>query len=310
MQWLRLIRWPNLVLLAFTQCVMHYGFLYQQPFPLALSHGKFALLVLASVILAAGGYLLNNFYDVDTDTRNGKFNPIDKTIDRDTVFNCYMACNVIGLGLGFYLSNYIGFNSFTGIFVIVSATLYLYSDSFQYIPVVKNVTIALLVAISVLLVPAFDLIPLMGQIDRGYLETLGAVALDYALFTFLLNLLREIVKDIQDINGDYNSGNRTLPVLLGINRTRNWAIALAVMAILSLIYYAYSYLTTLFVSSMYLAVAVAFPLCIVITQLYQAKKPQHFHRPATLLKWIMLLGVLSIALIQWEINHPILSSLF
>lgn len=306
MMWLKLIRWPNLVMLALMQVVIHYGFLSQLPFALALDHFHFALLVGATVILAAGGYLLNNFYDVESDTINHKYNPIGEKVSPDTIFNVYMVCNMIGVGIGFYLANHIGFNSFTGIFVIVAATLYLYSDSFQRIPVVKNLVIALLVAISVLVVAAFDLVPLMGKINGSTLVTAGAIVLDFAIFSFLLNWIREIIKDIEDIKGDYNSGGRTLPIIAGINRSRNLAIVLSVLATALLIFYTYSYFSNLLISSLFLAITVAFPLCVLISLLLKAKKPEHYKKPALLLKLIMLFGILSIAIIQWEIKHPII----
>src|SRR5690606_14903767 len=127
MNFLKLIRYQNLIMLALMQFVFHFGFLKKQLTVLGLTDWQFVLLVLSTICIAGAGYLINDVFDKNIDTINKPEKVIINTyISEATAYNYYIVLNIIGVGIGFYLSNYIGKPSFSGIFIVIAATLYLY----------------------------------------------------------------------------------------------------------------------------------------------------------------------------------------
>ena len=126
-----------------------------------------------------------------------------------------------------------------GIFVVVSALLYIYSSQLKGILLVGNIIVSALVMFSLLVVLLFDLYPVITENLLPVHLKVSKVVLHYSLFAFSVNLIREIVKDVQDVNGDLKGGINTLAIALGRKRAVNISIALAVMLIVGLILYMY-----------------------------------------------------------------------
>lgn len=298
MNFLKLIRYQNLLMLALMQLIIHFGFLKQQNIPLALADWQFLLLVLATVCIGAGGYLINNVFDVATDLENKPQNVvINNGITEAAAYNCYFALNIVGVGAGFYLSNAILRPGFAAAFIIVAATLYLYANSLKRMLLIGNIVVALLLAFSVIIVGIFDLLPAITIDNRRLMATLFGIIIDYAAFAFLLNLIREIVKDIEDVNGDYNQGMNTLPIALGVTRAAKIAFALGLVAVVALGWYIYEYIFNLIYAAIYGLVFLIGPLIFFTVKIWSAKKPKEFNPLSTLLKWIVLFGIISIIVI-------------
>ncbi len=122
MAFLRFIRYQNLLLLIFMQVLFRYGFLNLQNITLALTDFQFAILVFATVSIAAAGYIINNIYDKETDFINKKNKIAETNISEAMAYNLYIGLNVAGVGAGFYLSNVIEKPGFALLFIIVSGT--------------------------------------------------------------------------------------------------------------------------------------------------------------------------------------------
>jgi len=300
----KLIRYQNLLLLALMQLVFRYGFLNLQHINLALSDFQYVLLVLATVLIAAAGYVINNIFDQETDNDNKPANVIvGKSISETAAYNLYAALNIIGVGIGFCLSNIIGKPGTAAIFIIVAATLYLYASTFKQMLVVGNLIVALLLALSVLIVPVFDLYPITNESNQKGMGTLFSVIFDYAVFAFLINFIREIVKDLEDINGDYNQGMNTLPIALGKSRTTKLVFGLSIIPIVLLLVYTNKYFFTnnLLIAVIYTLALVISPLIYFSVKMLSAKTTKDFHHLSTVLKLVILSGVLSIAVVSYNI---------
>jgi 4-hydroxybenzoate polyprenyltransferase len=210
---IKLIRYQNLLMLAFMQLVFRYGFFKFQNISLALNDWQYGLLVLSTVLLAAGGYVINNIFDQDTDNDNKpKDVVVGNSISETKAYNIYVALNCIGVSIGFYLSNVIQKPGFASIFILIAATLYFYATSLKQMILIGNIIIALLLAFSVIIIGIFDLYPATYEGNQQEMAVIFSILLDYTLFTFILNFIREIVKDLEDVNGDYNQGMNTLPM--------------------------------------------------------------------------------------------------
>lgn len=304
MAFLKLIRYQNLLLLIFMQVLFRYGFLNLQGISLGLSHLQFAILVLSTVCIAGAGYIINNIFDRETDAINKKDVIVGNSISEAMSYNLYIALNVIGVGAGFYLSNVIEKPGFALLFIIVSGTLYLYASSLKQSLLVGNIIVAILTAVSVIIVGLFDLFPIITAENQAHLGVLFNILLDYALFAFLINFIREITKDLQDVKGDYNLGMNTLPIALGVERTAKIVLIATGLITLYLTYYIFKYYfnNDLYISTVYSLLAIIAPLIFFCVKIVSAKSSSDFKLLSLILKIVLFFGILSIAVNTFNIS--------
>ena len=306
MKYLKLIRYQNLLMLAFMQLLFRYSFLKQQDIPLALADWQYGLLVLSTVLLAAAGYVINNIFDVASDTINKPNDVvIGKGISETRAYNIYFGLNITGVAIGFYLSNVIMRPGFATIFILIASLLYFYSTTLKQIMLLGNFVVALLLALSVIIIGVFDLFPATNVDNKAQTASLFSILIDYALFAFMINFIREIVKDIEDVNGDYNQGMNTLPIAIGISRAAKIALGFAIIPfILSLLYInKYFMENNLLIVTLYAFAFVLAPLLYFIVKIFGATSQKEFHHLSTVLKLILLFGILSILVITLNINY-------
>lgn len=306
MKFLKLIRYKNLLMLAFMQLLFRYAFLKQQDIPLALADWQYGLLVLSTVLIAAAGYVINNIYDVATDSINKPNDVvIGKGISETAGYNIYIVLNITGVSIGFYLSNIIMRPGFATLFILIASLLYFYSTSLKQIMILGNFIVALLLAFSVLIIGVFDLFPATTVENRAQMASLFSILTDYALFAFMINFIREIIKDIEDVNGDYNQGMNTLPIAIGNNRAAKIALGLAVIPFILTLLYIDKYFVenNLLIVTIYAFAFVLAPLLYFIVKIFTAKSQKDFHHLSTVLKLILLFGILSILVITLNIKY-------
>jgi len=306
MKFLKLIRYQNLLMLAFMQLLFRYAFLKEQNIPLALSDWQYGLLVLSTVLLAAAGYVINNIYDVGTDSINKPNDVVvGKGITETAAFNIYIVLNVSGVAVGFLLSNIIQRPTFASLFILIASLLYFYATTLKQIMILGNFVVALLLAASVLIIGVFDLFPATTSENQAQMASLFSILTDYALFAFMINFIREIVKDIEDVNGDYNMGMNTLPVAIGINRAAKIVLGFAIIAFISSALYCNTYFmkNKLYITLLYSFVTILAPLLYFIVKIFTAKSQKDFHHLSTILKLILFFGILSILVIALNIKY-------
>lgn len=306
MAFLKLIRYQNLLMLAFMQLIFRYGFLKLQNVPLALAEWQYGLLVLCTVLLAAAGYVINDIFDQDTDIENKpKDVIIGKKITKAKAYNIYAALNITGVAIGFYLSNVILKPGFAVIFILIAATLYIYATSLKQMLLLGNIIVALLLSFSVVIIGIFDLYPVIDQENKAIMANLFSILLDFALFAFMINFIREIVKDLEDIKGDSNQGMKTLPIVLGMDKTSKLASILALIPTVFLLVYINNYFVAnnLLVTTIYAFVFVVGPLLFFSIKIWSARTKKEFHKLSLLLKWILFFGIISIAIITLNIKY-------
>jgi 4-hydroxybenzoate polyprenyltransferase len=304
---LTLIRYRNLLMIALLQCIIRYAFLDMQGMPGALSGWQFILLVVSTVAIAAGGYTINNILDKGTDEINRPEKVVVGTsISEATAYNIYVALNVLGVGIGFYLANVIEKPAYAMIFIAISGLLYLYATGLKQTPLLGNIIIACLTSMSILIIPVFELLPLITPDNQPVLGLIFGVLLDYAIFCFFLSLLREIVKDMEDVDGDYNMGMRTLPIVLGIERTAKVIFIAGLLLTLAILYYINEYYMTndLYYGVIFSLVLIIGPMIYFLIKVWTAKSRSAFGHLSNILKLVMLAGILSILVVSYNIaNH-------
>ena len=180
MNFLKLIRYQNLLIIVLVQAVFHFGFLKQQEGLLvALNDVEFILLILATVCIAAAGYIINNIVDQETDNISKPNKVIvGKYISETRAYNYYIALNIVGVLIGFFIANIIFKESFAAIFIVVAFVLYLYATQFKQSLLAGNFLVSFLVAFSILLVGVFDLYPIITNESRKFLGILFQIIIE------------------------------------------------------------------------------------------------------------------------------------
>ena len=284
-------------MILLTQVLIHFGFLKALDIPTALNNLQFALLAFATLCIAAAGYIINNLNDIDGDRINKPDRVyIPKPFSETQAFNIYLIFNIAGVGLGFVLSYMMGLTNFATFFVLVSALLYVYANFLKRVLIIGNLVVSMVVAAAIFIVILYDMVPLL----EGYSNELMTPILilrDYALFALMLNFLREIVKDIEDANGDYSVGINSLPILIGLERTAKISAYIAVVYIFTILGYIYFWLQTNVWTSIYLVTAVVVPLVYFCIKARYADKKTHYSHLSFVLKLIMLSGILSLGVL-------------
>jgi len=292
-----LIRWKNLLLIVLVQILIKYALIERFTNDFTLNTLEFIFLVLATVCIASAGNIINDIYDVETDLVNNPDNIIvGDSISEKTALNLFIIFNVIGVGLGFYLSNLVGKSGFSAIFVIISALLYIYATYLKQTLLIGNLVISVLVALSIIIVGLFDLLPAISFQNQQSHLNIFKIILDYSIFAFFLNLLREIIKDIEDINGDYKAEMKTLPILIGRERTTLLVFILSFVPLFVLIYYITTYWYMQPLGVLYFLVFVVAPIIYFTIKAYSASSKRDLHHLSNVLKLAMLFGVLSLLL--------------
>lgn len=304
MKYLKLIRYKNLLMLAFMQVLFRYSFV-QQKVPLALADWQYGLLVLSTVLIAAAGYVINNIYDVPTDTINKPNDVvIGRGISETRAYNIYIGLNITGVVLGFYLSNVIMRPMFASLFIFIASLLYFYATNLKQIMILGNFVVALLLSISVLIIGVFDLFPATTSENQAQMASLFSILIDYAVFAFMINFVREIVKDIEDMDGDYNQGMNTLPIAIGKSRAAKIALGFAVIPFILCALYINKYFfeNNLLIVTFYTFATVLAPFLYFIVKIFGAKTQKDFHHLSTILKLILFFGILSVLVISLNIQ--------
>ena len=292
-----LIRWKNLLMIAIMQLLIKYSLFEPFGVEITLNWFGFLLLITATVCIAAAGNIINDIYDLETDLVNKPEKIIvGKTISEQTAYNLFIIFNVIGVAIGFYLSNLVGKNGFFALFVIISALLYVYATYLKQTLIIGNIIISILVALSIIIVGLFELLPAITPENQDTQLTFFKILLDYAVFAFMINLIREIVKDMEDIDGDYKAGMNTLPIAAGRDRASKIIFVLSLFPLLTVLYYVLTYLYKQPIAVGYFLVFIIAPLLYISIKAFSADSKKDYHHISSLLKLVMLFGMLSLLL--------------
>lgn len=303
----KLIRWPNLLILVFTQTMLNYlviGHMFKLiHLELPLNSFDFILLVLSTVFMAAFGYIYNDVKDEEVDKINKAEKRIIGTkISKGNGLAAGRVFLVSAIGISVYLGIKLEMIQLIFLHLLIAAGLWYYSAQLKKTVLIGNVVISLFTGLSVFIVWLYHLVvlknnPVMMVDARKITVFVTYTVLAYSVFAFLVNMIREIVKDVEDNVGDEKTGMKTFIIRYGLNKTKTliYFILAITLALLSFtIYYAYSY--NWLQLAIYLAVAVGIPMIYLFMNLKSAKNKKDFKDLSLLTKIIMIAGILSMQL--------------
>lgn len=297
----KLIRWPNLLFIALTQVLFRF-FIFHFVYHINTATGNiikltsplFILLVIASVCIAAAGYIINDYFDLNIDMVN---KPSKLIIDRFIRRRWAIVLHVVLSFIGLLLSLYIGYklsNFYIPFFNLIAIlTLWFYSTTFKKKFLIGNILISLLTAWVILVLTIAEYKFNIAKSDVAW-RRLIKVSFIYAGFAFIISLIREVIKDMEDLPGDSKYGCTTMPVLWGIQVSKVFvAVWIIVLAVAVALIQFYVIQLGWWFSALYSIVLIIMPLIWILQKLYKAKTPVEFHRLSSVVKFIMLTGILS-----------------
>jgi len=307
LEFIKIIRIPNLLIIILTQYLLRiciigtfYGINATEP---SLEHFDFLLLVISTVLIAAGGYVINDYFDLETDKVNKPSKiVIGKSLAPETAYKYYWLLTLSGNIIGFYLAFRVHYYLLGFIFPAISMMLWYYSVRYQKTALWGNLVISFLSAMVILIVWLFEFFalranPINYAEAMKQLKLISIIVAAYALFAFLTTLIREMIKDTEDIEGDRSAGFRTLPIVLGTGKVKGLITTLGIITVLLLTASQFVlYRMNLMLVFWYLMVAVQPLIIYMIVQMSKAKTKAEFHNVSTIIKIIMVAGILSMQL--------------
>ncbi len=303
---LRLIRSLNLLFIILTQ-VLFYFFVVKPVFDdvtsePALNGLNFILLCASSVLIAAAGYIINDYFDLNIDRINKPEKlVVEKIINRRWAIFWHWILSLLGIAIGFYLSfklniPWLGLANLGCVLL-----LWFYSTTFKKKLLSGNILISLLTAWVVLVVGFSEHYRIMselniyGSVDRSKLLRFTFL---YAGFAFIISLVREVIKDIEDMDGDAKFGCKTMPIVWGIMVSKvfaaTWLVVLLATVIIVMIYMLQ---LGWWIPAAYCLIAVIFPLLLILRGITKAHSVSDYHSVSNKLKLVMLTGILSMTLL-------------
>lgn len=289
------IRWKNLLMILLIQLLIKFVLFQKFDLSVSLDNLHFFLLSLSTICIAAAGYIINDIHDIKADLIN-KPNKVfvGKKISVSRANNLFIAINSIGLLLGFYLSFYINHNSFFIIFILTSLLLYRYAIDLKNRLLIGNVVIAVIVFFSIMIIVVFDIVPATNNYNNQTQIHIVKLLLLISGFAFSLTLLREIIKDLEDVIGDKKINAKTLPIVWGEAKTKKLLFFLSLAIFMGINYFSFLLYQSNLYGAVYLTIIVSLPLLYFLLKINRSKTKNDYHKLSGLLKIIMLLGILTI----------------
>ena len=272
----RISRPINLLLIAFAQGMTAHFLIKTNAQGLSvLQDYRLYLLLMSTVLVTAAGYMINDYYDVKIDYINRPNTVVvGKGIKRRVILVLHSLFNFIAIGLGWVLAPRIAVVIF-----FAGLLLWWYCNGLKRKPFIGNVAVAFLTGLSIYLV-------------GYYYQKNELFVFTYALFAFFLNLIRELLKDLEDRHGDQLHGSKTLPIVLGFRKTKQviYSIAITFVGAILTVSFQLNH-THLF----YYFGGLGLVFCWFMWGIYRADRREQFTQLSAFAKAIMLVGTLSMA---------------
>lgn len=284
--------------------VFRYLFLTQSYIDLALTDFNYLLLVLSTVCIAAGGAVMQHIVNQEEDEIiHPQSRLVGNTITETSAYNWYIGLTIVGVGIGFYLSNVIYKPTFASLFVLVATLLYVQATNLKQIPFINNCITALLVAIPIITIALFDVFPATDATNKVRMGEVFGILIDYAIFSFFLVLLKELVNDLKNKHNDEMVGNTTLATRLGLLKTKIIVGVFVILILAMILYYCKNYLFELNLALYYILITMVGPLLLVGLKLINSTNAKEFIVLNRVLQFVLITSLFSIAVIIYSIQH-------
>lgn len=305
---IKMLRIPNLLIIALTMVLVRLyiiaPLLEIEDVGLIFGGWNFAILVFIMVLIAAAGYLINDFFDVEADRINKTSKPlVGRDISKGLLFLLYYIFNAIAIGLGIYLALEVNTLQLGLIFPMLAIMLWYYSAKYQRTILWGNIVVSIVTGLTVFVVWLFEFFALRAKPDI-FVDAYDSIGIinyfiwGFTYFAFITTLIREVLKDMQDMEGDTRTGSNTLPVAIGIKNTK-WVvyfvlfISIATLAFGQYLLYSQGFQWACW----YFLATVQLLQIFVFIKLFNSHQFSDFGFLSNVMKVVMLAGIISMQLI-------------
>jgi 4-hydroxybenzoate polyprenyltransferase len=310
--YLKLLRVGNLAFVAILLYVMEkwvvVPLLYTEGFAAQIPWWVLTIMILSVVLIAAGGYVINDYFDVKIDRINRPDDlVVTNVISRDVAMRIFQVCTILGVIAGVVVAWWAHSWNLLFVYIVIPGLLWFYSASYKRMLLIGNWVVAFVSAIVPLLVAMVNADILRYQYHENLVHTpiVGQLYLwlgSFALFAFLLTWVREMIKDMEDIEGDRELECRSVPIVWGMRAAKVMSTILLITSMAFIGYIAFAVLPFPMVwrslAVRYVVFGLMIPILCVIVLLWAAKNKQEYQRCQLIVKLIMFLGVLFSFVIQ------------
>jgi 4-hydroxybenzoate polyprenyltransferase len=303
---LKLVRIENLIMIALTQILLRYFVLQkvlnQYGIALELNDTLFFLVVLSTVLIAAAGYIINDYFDMKTDLINHPETVVvGKIIKRRLAIILHITFTLVGVIIGMYAALKTGYLRLAIFHIVAAGLLWFYSTNFKRQLLIGNIVVSILTA-AVAFMPFVYEMGLMQKIHPGFAQMNKDAVLScfkitfiFSLFAFITSFAREMIKDMEDYKGDAATGGHTMPIVWGMHSSKLNVFFLIVISVILLLFVIYNtfkfYRIIINVNTIYIFLGLILPLTILALLTLKAKESKQFKNASLLLKLIMLTGL-------------------
>jgi 4-hydroxybenzoate polyprenyltransferase len=311
----KLIRWPNLIIIPLVMIAIRYAILKPMltlsNLQIAMPDLDFWLMVTATILLGSAGYIINDYFDrkIDLINKPGKV-IVGQKISRISAITLHIAFNSISILIGLYLAWQVHLWWIAAVYVFITGIFWFYSTTYKRMLFVGNIIVSVLTGMVPLQVLLFEY---TYQANNG-LELIGNGALQnqlyiislwvisFSFFAFITNLIREIIKDFEDIRGDMRYGRSSAPIIIGITNTK-WIVQILTSVMIAAILYVASRVVLDWFSWTYIIILVVLPTILHMILVHYAQKKKQFHQISQLMKIIMFTGLMYAVIVWYNVSN-------
>ncbi len=306
MTFFRLLRLPNLIILVvtlytITQRVIYPPLIAHKIVP-ALTSKEYLLFLFIAMCIGAGGYVYNDIVDQKTDLENNKRLIVGHKITHKIALATYLFLMIAPLLPMLSLTMELERPDYLWYYLLVVVILWLYNQFFKKMPLIGNIVVASLCAFAVYMpyMLELDAMTLLKQSDQESHKEALYIVIAFTVFSFLANLIREIIKDIEDVEGDQADGHKTFPITFGIEKTNTLALAFTIILLVLIIAWVIPLIMNYKVSSLLTSFLLIAPLSFLIVKMRKAKESIDYYNLSQYWKLYFAVGIISLVVMTYS----------
>ena len=299
LNYLQIIRPKNLVIVAISQLLIYLVYLFPLTFQgnsISLNDNLWILFIIDTVLIAAGGYIINDLMDQKADAFNkptkvfigsGKISPLAGWI-------YYGIVVILGFCIASFIADRIDKMYLLAIYPVAVGLLFMYSFYFKQLPLIGNLIVSIFCAFvpGIILYAEYDTINFISETPYFPYDLIMHFFPAYISFAFLSTFVREIIKDIEDMEGDMKSAYRTLPIMVGVERANVMALFFAILLLCSYAFWFFGiYGTEDLILGLVIVVGLVVPTLYIIRAIYRAKSTADYSSISKMLKYLMIVSL-------------------
>ncbi len=291
----------NLLIVGLTQYLFYNIFFlqYEDTYELSLYPILIFPFIAVTILIAAGGYYINDYFDDQSDRANDKAWKLDS---KYSYLSAYFVVFILGWLLSYWIAYRLDRLSLSVIYLVAAGILFLYSSHLKKLPLIGNVVVSVFSAFVLLIIIYSEYAVFQNQGWRYNALSGHAVPLIlfYSTFIFVLSFLRELIKDMEDISGDKVSGYRTYPIVAGIQRSKNLSMFLSLtMIIISIVWIYNSYEVLPHIKTFWFLLSIVLPSVFLTFKIFISNDKKAYHNISSGCKLLMFSGLIYIIVIAW-----------